>query len=183
MTAEICANCGAPCEEVRVCSACKSTPYCGRECQRRHWPKICKLLNAGKGEQFVQPGADEWTEKQDIDALHYVAVMHQYPKPSADMYILFKGASRGDTKRQVAARAKKMRDLARVLISKNKFDAVHQIFYRTMQIMLRDEPWRVEQPYSPLLALLQSGLDMSKLKNSGENHLYSLSQSSSATST
>ncbi|EJK46902.1 hypothetical protein THAOC_34406, partial [Thalassiosira oceanica] len=144
---------------------------------------ICKLLNAGKGEQFVQPGADEWTEQHDIDALHYVAAMHQYPKPSADMYILFKGASRGDTKRQVAARAKKMRDLARVLISKNKFDAVHQIFYRTMQIMLRDEPWRVEQPYSPILALLQSGLDLSMQEDSSANFLYSLSQSSSATST
>ena len=145
--------------------------------------QICKLLNAGKGEQFVQPGADEWTEEHDISALNYVAVMHQYPKPSAEMYILFKGASRGDTNRQVAARAKKMRDLARVLISQNEFDKVHQIFFRTMQIMLRDEPWRVEQPYSPILALLQSGMDLSMMEDSSENFLYSLSQDSSATST
>ncbi|EJK71350.1 hypothetical protein THAOC_07224, partial [Thalassiosira oceanica] len=148
--------------------------------------KICKLLNAGKGEQFVQPGADEWTEQQDIDALHHVTVMHKGPKPCADMYLLFKGASRGDAKRQVAARAKKMRDLARILISQNKMDTVHQVFYRTMLIMLRDEPWRVEQPYSPLLALLQSGLDLSHISllgNSGASHLCSLAQESSATST
>ena len=76
-------------------------------------------MNAGKGQQFVQPGADEWTEKQDVRALHYVAVMHQFPEPSAEMYILFKAASRGDTKKQVAARTKKMGDLAKVLISQN----------------------------------------------------------------
>ena len=40
MTEEICANCGAPCVEVKVCSACKCTPYCGRECQRGHWQQV-----------------------------------------------------------------------------------------------------------------------------------------------
>ena len=138
-------------------------------------------MNKGKGQQFVQPGADEWTEEHDIKALHYVAVMHQRPKPSAEMYILFKGASRGDTKKQVAARAKKMKDLARVLISQNQVDVVHRTFHRMMKIMLRDEPWRVEQPYSPILALLQSGLDLSTLEDKG--HLNSLAQESSATST
>ena len=140
-------------------------------------------MSAGKGEKFVQPSADEWTEEQDIDALDCVAVMHEYPKPSAEMYILFKGASRGDTKKQVAARAKKMRGLAQVLISQNKAGKVSQIFSRTMRIMLRDEPWRVGQPYSPLLALLQSGLDLSTQKDSSNNHLYLLSQESSAAST
>ena len=136
-----------------------------------------------EGGGVVQPGADEWTEEHDVRALHCVAVMHQYPKPSVEMYILFKGASKGDTKRQVADRAKKMRELARVLISQNQVDLVHEMFGRTMRIMLRDEPWRVGQPYSPLLVLLQSGLDLSTLKNSNANHLYSLAQESSATST
>ena len=120
---------------------------------------------------------------KDVNALHCVAVMHQYPKPSAEMYILFKGASRGDTKKKVATRAKQMKKLAKILISRNKVEMVHQIFDRTMRIMLRDEPWRVEQPYSPLLALLQSGLDLRTVRNSSDNHLYSLAQESSATST
>lgn len=34
----ICANCAAEKPECSLCSACGTTPYCGRDCQVAHWP-------------------------------------------------------------------------------------------------------------------------------------------------
>ena len=108
-----------------------------------------------------------------------MAVLDLQPKPTAEMYILFKGASRDDCYSQVAARATKMNELARVLLSQNRHDDVHLAFGYMMRILVRDEPWRVAQPYSPILAMLQSGLCL----NDDEGHLDALAQESSATST
>ncbi len=40
-----CAACGKPGKTLSVCGACRNMRYCGRECQRKHWPvhkKSCK---------------------------------------------------------------------------------------------------------------------------------------------
>ena len=55
MATEVCANCGAQCDDVMVCSACKCTPYCGKECQRRHWPKVGPFI---KQTSVPSPGFD-----------------------------------------------------------------------------------------------------------------------------
>ena len=49
----ICAGCGTPslAEKLQKCDGCKVVHYCGRECQKQHWPahkKICCLLRTRK---------------------------------------------------------------------------------------------------------------------------------------
>ncbi|KAK7055619.1 MYND-type domain-containing protein [Favolaschia claudopus] len=50
----LCASCGKPISDPRMCAACLKVYYCGRECQAAHWKKEHKRLCAGRQAKVKQ---------------------------------------------------------------------------------------------------------------------------------
>lgn len=141
---------------VDVCSKCKSTPYCSRQCQVAHAKQhgaICKLLNKGKAQQLNHIGHDE-TDK--ISVADLVTALHSYSLECREIYRLFMSTTKEDDDTILNARVEQMTILAHKLSDDDKIEFLHQM----VRILVRLKTWRITMPVSPVLILLECGADV-----------------------
>ena len=130
-------------------AGCKSATYCSVECQKTDWAghkKICKILNAGRAGQLRHPDHTSAVgmPQQMISGLSCA------PDECREIFRLFRA-----TKPDAETRCTMMLDLAGGMSMSNR----EFLLFQSIGILLGLDSDIIAQPTSPVLVLLESGVD------------------------
>ena len=153
---ETCASCNKPCGTKPLTrSRCRAVPYCSVGCQRKAWKqhqKICSSLNVGKAQQIRHP---DHAKSQNLSA-KLMAGLATFSTKSRQLFAIFMSEDPSN------ATLAKMKTIA------SQIDLVEResLMFLSIGILLGIESKLIKRPTSPLLILLDSGVN-SDLFDSG----------------